>query len=309
MKIEVVLTESDLAEEFAEALGARDLPEKFFYWFPLSQRTWLACAKDPNQMVLNRSWQVIAEGVPHQVRHFPDPVAVISFGAGEGSKDRALLTALRNQGRDLRYFPVDASQSLLELACAAGEDDNFETTGIKADISSPMHLIFASDAAESPKLLVITGNTLGAFDPVAEIRYLTGCLRPGDRLVVDGELYDGGTLERHTTTLHDFVFATLASIGFSQADGEVLFSHRLDERHEGLHLIARHFRAHHDLRARIGVSDILIARGERIGLNFKYAYSPEAFRWLIEQTDHLKILEEICSPDHRTIAVVCERAG
>ena len=260
-------------------------------------------------MVANRSWQLVAEAVPRHVQHFPNPVAVISFGAGEGSKDRALLNALRNQGRELRYFPVDASQSLLEMACAAGEDDNFETTGVKADISSPMHLIFASDAAESPKLLVMTGNTLGAFDPIAEIRYLTDCLRPGDRLIVDGELYDEDTVNRHNTTLHDFVFATLVSIGFDPADGEILFGHRMDERHEGLHLIARHFRANRDLRACIGVPDILIARGERIGLNFKYAYSPEAFRWLIEQTDRLKILEEMYSADNRLIALVCERSS
>ena len=33
MKVEVVLTEADIAQEFAEAIEARDLPEKFFFWF------------------------------------------------------------------------------------------------------------------------------------------------------------------------------------------------------------------------------------------------------------------------------------
>ena len=36
MKVDVVLTEADMAQEFAEALEARDLPEKFFFWFPRS---------------------------------------------------------------------------------------------------------------------------------------------------------------------------------------------------------------------------------------------------------------------------------
>ena len=36
MKVEVVLTEADISQEFAEAIEARDLPEKFFYWFPRS---------------------------------------------------------------------------------------------------------------------------------------------------------------------------------------------------------------------------------------------------------------------------------
>ena len=42
MKVEVVLTEADIAQEFVEAMEARDLPEKFFYWFPRSAAEWTA---------------------------------------------------------------------------------------------------------------------------------------------------------------------------------------------------------------------------------------------------------------------------
>ena len=38
MNIEVLLTEAEIADEFAEAMEARDVPEKFFYWTPLSVR-------------------------------------------------------------------------------------------------------------------------------------------------------------------------------------------------------------------------------------------------------------------------------
>ena len=40
MKVEVVLTEADIAQEFAEAIEARDLPEKFFFWFTRSAAEW-----------------------------------------------------------------------------------------------------------------------------------------------------------------------------------------------------------------------------------------------------------------------------
>jgi len=36
MKVEVVLTEADITQEFIEAMEARDIPEKFFFWFPRS---------------------------------------------------------------------------------------------------------------------------------------------------------------------------------------------------------------------------------------------------------------------------------
>jgi len=42
MNIEVLLTETEIAEELAESVEARDLPEKFFYWTPLSINSWKA---------------------------------------------------------------------------------------------------------------------------------------------------------------------------------------------------------------------------------------------------------------------------
>ena len=56
---------------------------------------------------------------------------MVSFGAGDGSKDRLLLREIRASGKTVKYFPVDASQTLLEVACAAAEDDDFDVTGIK----------------------------------------------------------------------------------------------------------------------------------------------------------------------------------
>src|SRR5439155_12430820 len=42
ISIHALLTENALADEFVSAFHARRLPEKFFYWFPLSVRAWLA---------------------------------------------------------------------------------------------------------------------------------------------------------------------------------------------------------------------------------------------------------------------------
>src|SRR5207249_3551829 len=43
---QALLTENDLAEEFVSAFRERRLAEKFFYWFPLSVRAWLALCSD-----------------------------------------------------------------------------------------------------------------------------------------------------------------------------------------------------------------------------------------------------------------------
>ena len=145
------------------------------------------------------TWKQIAAEAPDLARHIDGRVPVISFGAGDGARDRLLIEALKQAGRECVYSPVDASQSMLEMACGGGDDEDIETLGIKADISSPVHLVYAADAAEAPRLFIMSGNTIGAFDPLAEIRYLAQCIKDGDRLIVDGEMYD----ERETMALRD----------------------------------------------------------------------------------------------------------
>src|SRR6266545_2771324 len=191
MKVEVVLTETDIAQEFVEAIQARDLPEKFFFWFPRSAQAWAELSSEASLYGgLHATWQHLATCAKNIARDFPHDVPVISFGSGDGQRDRLLLAALKDAGRECHYFPVDASQAMLELACAAGDDEDTETIGIKADVSSPVHLVYAADAAEPPRIFIMSGNTMGAFDPLAEIRYLAQAMSANDRLILDGELYD-----------------------------------------------------------------------------------------------------------------------
>lgn len=258
---------------------------------------------------LNETWQRIAECGPAIAASFGAKVPVISFGAGDGQRDRLLLAALKQAGRECQYFPVDASQALLELACSTGDDEDTETTGIKADISSPIHLVYAADAAEPPRIFIMSGNTMGAFDPLAEIRYLAQALSPSDRLLIDGELYEEGVTmgRRDNPSARKFLAALLGSVGIVENDGEIRFDHKRDERHAGLHLMTRYFRAERDISAVVAGQDIPLQRGERIGLNFQYVYTPEAFRWLVRDHGGFTILEEFASSDGRFLTALCKK--
>src|SRR5579872_3194178 len=124
MKVEVVLTEADIAQEFVEAVEARDLPEKFFFWFPRSAAEWGALAGDAELYGgLHDTWRQIAAHAPELAKLYGSKVPVISFGAGDGSRDRILMAALKDTGAECTYFPVDASQTMLEAACGGVEDD------------------------------------------------------------------------------------------------------------------------------------------------------------------------------------------
>lgn len=308
MKIEILLTETEIAQEFSESMEARDIPEKFFYWFPLSAQSWLALTRDPALEPLRQCWQTLAERIDGIVKHFGGAVSIISFGSGDGHKDRLLLTALQKGAREVKYFPVDASQALLETACAAAEDQEIETLGIKADISSPVHLVLASDASESPKLLLVSGNTIGSFDPLDQIRHIAQCMHPGDRLIIDCEIYDDAAIGRtRTPAMQQFAFAPLASIGITHEEGEVTFDCKRDDRHEGFYQIARRFRADRDIHATVSGEEIVLERGERLSMNFNYLYTRQAFRWLLEEHGSLTVLDEVVSPDGRFVVAVCSR--
>jgi uncharacterized SAM-dependent methyltransferase len=184
-----------------------------------------------------------------------------------------------------------------------------EAVGIKADISSPVHLLYAADAAEPPRLLIMSGNTMGSFDPLAEIRYLAQCMKPEDRLIIDGEIFDEqeSMARRDNPAVRRFLSALLASLGIAEEEGEIRFVHKRDERHAGLHLITRYFRAERDLNATVAGQQIPLQRGERIGLNFQYTYTPEAFDWLLREQGGFEILKQYRSPDERFLTAVCKR--
>src|SRR5580704_17966749 len=310
MKVEVVLTEADIAQEFAEAMEARDLPEKFFYWFPRSAAEWAALIGHAELYGgLWRTWKELAANSADLSLHFKRKCPVISFGAGDGARDRLLMDAFRKAGCECSYFPVDASQAMLEMACAGAEDEDVETVGIKADISSPVHLVYAADAAEPPRIFILSGNTMGSFDPLAEIRYVAQCMKPEDRLIVDGEIHDArqSIARRDNPAARKFLSTLLANVGISEDDGEIFLNLRRDDRHEGLHLVTRSFGAGRDLSATVAGQEIPLQRGERIGMNFQYTYAPAAFRWLLQEHGGLRILTEHQSPDGRFLTAVCKK--
>jgi uncharacterized SAM-dependent methyltransferase len=305
MNIEVLLTETEIADELVESIEARDLPEKFFYWTPLSIQSWKALSTRSEE-AMRETWEGLAAKAADLTRAFIGTIPVISLGAGEGLKDREVLKALKTAGREAKYFPVDASQSLLEMACAGAEDDDCEALGIKADISSPMHLMLAADVSEAPRLYLMVGNTLGGFDPLDQIKHVATCVHKGDILIIDANIHAGAI--EPSEEQKRFVFSPLAAAGVLPDDGALEFVAKPDDRLDGLHIVTRRFQAARDLTLRVAARDIPLARGERILLNFRYLFSQEAFRWLLTEHAGLRVVTEILSADGRFVTAVCIKA-
>ena len=100
LQIEVRLTEAAIAEDFLTALANRYLPERFFYWFPLSVRAWLSLCQDGPYRNYVRSNALVRASVSQVTGALPEgPVEVVSLGAGQGTKDFHVLTELAAGGR------------------------------------------------------------------------------------------------------------------------------------------------------------------------------------------------------------------
>jgi len=279
--IHSLLTENELADEFVAAFQARRFAEKFFYWFPLSVRAWLALCSDGAYRNYVRSRSLIAQSADDLARTVsPGPLEVLSLGSGQGDEDLLLMNALRQRGVRVSYVPVDTSQALLELACQGAMGAGLPAQGIKADFTRPDHLAALAPAPETPpRLVLLLGNTLGAFDPLAEARELRSLLRPHDSLIVDGEIYAAQqTVAGYDNPLNRrFAWAPLVAVGITEQDGDLVFEDGVDARLPGLHPLAKHFRATRDVAARLGGESLTLSAGERIDLNHSYKYDAATF--------------------------------
>jgi len=276
-----LLTETALADEFVAAFRARRLPEKFFYWFPLSVRAWLALCSDGAYRNYVRSRSLIARSAADLAGYIPPgPLEVLSLGSGQGDKDLLLIEALRPHGIRVSYTPVDTSQALLELACQGAVAAGLPAQGVKADFTRTDHLTALAPNPETPpRLILLLGNTLGAFDPLVETRALRKLLRGDDLLLVDGEIYAAqATVAGYDNPLNRrFAWAPLHAVGITEADGELVFEDREDARVPGLHPLTKHFRATRDVAARLGGESLTLGAGERLEMNHSYKYDADTF--------------------------------
>jgi L-histidine Nalpha-methyltransferase len=309
--IDVLLTEADLAEQFLNDLQARRIPEKFFYWFPLSVRAWLALCQDGAYRNYIRSDHVVRTALPKVLQSLPHgAVELVSLASGQGSKDLLLLTALAESSRPTSYLPVDSSIMLLELACVQAAKRRMAHRGLKADLTQAEHLEAVRQGAQTPpRVLLLLGNTLGAFDPLAILTTVGSLMRAEDLLLVDGELgSDDQTRAGYDNPVNRaFAFAPLRSIGLGESDGKLVFEVMEDLR-PGLHRLGKYFELTKSVNLTVAGVPLRLESGERIRMSHSGKYTREAFTRLLEEAG-FSPLQEFLSDDQRFLMVLARRAS
>ena len=311
IKINVLLSEDQIAQEFLAVLARHELPEKFFYWFPLSVRAWINLCSDGAYRNFVRSHSVLQNHAEDLVSRLPTgPLEVISLGSGQGTKDFLILEQLRKLGRTPYYRPVNSSQGLLELACLSAQDQKFDCHGLKADLSNSAHLnALKATSDDLPRLIMMLGNTLGAFDPLSMPSQLAALMRPQDFLLLDGELFS----QTETLTGYDnpinrqFAFGPLSSVGLSEPrDGMLNFSTDRDDRQPGLYRIRKHFKVARDLTIMLAGETVQLLSGTHIEMSSSYKYDLETLVSLIT-TAGMQPLAQYTSVDKKFLTLLVTR--
>ena len=282
LPITVLLTEHEIARQFAEAIAAGYLGEQFFYWLPLSVEAWVALCRAPEYRNADRALTLLSRAAPRLAGLWPAADTLCGLGCGEGSKDRVLLDAF---SRPL-YIGTDFSQGLLELALACAAPFARAVQGFKLDIGSDRHLEpLAAAVCQSGRSAVYTvlGNTLGAFDPDRFPARLRRLMRPEDRVLFDGEIFAGEETLRgydHPTNRR-FAFAPLASLGLTESDGELSFE--LSSGSKELHEVVKYFVPVRDVDLKIAGRELHLHRGQPLRMSSSLKYDEPAFRERIER--------------------------
>jgi len=311
IQIDILLSEDQIAQEFLDALGRHDLPEKFFYWFPLSVRAWINLCGDGAYRNYVRSHSVLEKNAAEIVSMLPsEPIELISLGAGQGTKDFLILEHLQKQGKYLNYRPVDASQGLLEIACQSAKEKNFACQGLKADLNNDSHFKEMQVILdEKPRLIMMLGNTLGAFDPLKFATKLDNIMRPQDFLILDGELFNQtDTLAGYDNPINrQFAFGPLSSVGLSEPnDGRLHIKTDVDNRQPGLYRIRKHFQASRDLNIMLAGENIQILSDTNIEMSWSYKYDRDALKSLITSSG-MQLAAEYISTDKRFLTLLVKK--
>ena len=311
IQIDILLSEDQIAQEFMDALERHDLPEKFFYWFPLSIRAWINLCGDGAYRNYVRSHSVLQNHAAEIVSMLPsEPIELISLGAGQGTKDFLIMEHLQKQGKYLNYRPVDASQGLLEIACQSAKDKNFACRGLKADLNNDSHLTeMQAILDEKPRLIMMLGNTLGAFDPLKFASKLDNIMRPQDFLILDGELFNQtDTLAGYDNPINrQFAFGPLSSVGLSEPnDGRLHIQTDIDNRQAGLYRIRKHFQASRDLKIMLAGETVQILSDTNIEMSWSYKYDRDALTGLITSSG-MQLAAEYLSTDKRFMTLLVKK--
>ena len=175
--------------------AAKSLPPRLFY-DAIGSKLFEQITELPEYYLTRTERQIFKEHAAEMIdaaRTFnktKESLTIIELGAGTASKTRILIAALLAQQFRATFYPIDVSESALEIAedSLRAEFHQLKVRPLLGDYSEGLAQI-ANDSER--KLVLYIGSSMGNFEPAEAsilLRNIRKSLRPGDALLLGVDL-------------------------------------------------------------------------------------------------------------------------
>lgn len=177
---------SDIRRDVLQGLtsGQKSIPSKYFYDAHGSHLFETICGL-PEYYQTRTELSILKSSATHIVRDLHE-ADIVELGSGSNLKIRTLLDACIRSGKtDIRYLPVDVSESALVESSIGLLDfyPDLKIVGIVADFTNHIEKI----PPGREKLFAFFGSTIGNFpdkERIDLLKRVAGIMGPGDRFLL-----------------------------------------------------------------------------------------------------------------------------
>jgi len=184
-KIEL-LTKKELERQFCECLIRREMPDEFLYLGDTGSKNWLALDESAEFTVATSLTDLLRQSIDAIASHISSKFDVVSIGVGSGQKEQILVETLIRQGLSPKYYPVDVSSELVDVALSRVIDMDVEKVGIVGNLKQ---LALLRQCWKPPVLLCLLGNNFCNYEPDTLLSSVYNQLEADDLFLFDCHLF------------------------------------------------------------------------------------------------------------------------
>ncbi|MHB8865929.1 MAG: L-histidine N(alpha)-methyltransferase, partial [Pirellulaceae bacterium] len=191
--------ETTVSDRFALEVAAgltghpKRLPSRYFYDERGSQLFQQITQLD-DYYLTRCELEILRERATEMFRGFgPEPIRLVEFGAGDGSKTESLVNYFLKRGQTVTYTPIDICREILdELSQRFGQryiHQAFEAEPIAGEYIDALEHIASCGGPRNLGLFL--GSSIGNFEPGEAIEFLSRvsrALSPGDLMLIGFDL-------------------------------------------------------------------------------------------------------------------------
>jgi uncharacterized SAM-dependent methyltransferase len=192
-KIKIV-SEEVIEKKLHQSLKKLELPDYLLYAGTYGAKNWLKLAGSEAFPVARQLEVLLEENIALIVRFIPTGMSLVSVGVGSGDKEKILLEEMVNKNLNektayesvsIRYYPIDISSQLVDIALEKVRDLHVEKKGIVGCIEEAPLL---KEHWRLPVLFCLLGNTFCNYEPEFILKLVYENLEQGDLFLFDASL-------------------------------------------------------------------------------------------------------------------------